>query len=153
MDRKNHEPRAAMNFWEKPLSELNGVEWEQLCDGCGRCCLKKLTDEGSDKTFYTRIVCRYFEETSNRCGCYKDRTQLVPECLDVKKMDMSTIDWMPDTCAYRLRFEGKPLYDWHPLIAGSREKMQEISISGKVIAEQHVHPAGYEEHIIRWVKS
>jgi uncharacterized cysteine cluster protein YcgN (CxxCxxCC family) len=26
--------------------------------------------------------------------------------------------WMPSTCAYRLRAEGKPLFDWHYLISG-----------------------------------
>ena len=27
-----------------------------------------------------------------------------------------------------------------------------ISIAEKVISEDHVHPEGYEEHVIRWVE-
>ncbi len=142
-------------FWEKPLSELNQREWESLCDGCGRCCLKKFSDTESDEIIYTRIVCRYFVEKSSRCDCYEDRTARVPECLTVYDMDLESASWMPDTCAYRLRFENQPLFDWHPLIAGSREKMElaGLPISGKVISEEHVHPQGFEEHSIRWVSA
>ncbi len=146
---------VSVKFWEKPLAELNESEWESLCDGCGRCCLKKLVDEEQDTVIYTRVVCRYFNNSDSRCSRYTDRTLLVPDCVNVKEIDMSAIDWMPDTCAYRLRFEGKPLYDWHPLIAGSREAMNAagISIADRSISEQHVHPDGYEEHIIRWVRA
>ena len=64
-------------------------------------------------------------------------------------------NWMPDSCAYRLRFEGKELFEWHPLIAGSREKMAAagILLEGRVISEEHVHPEGFDEHIIRWVET
>ena len=55
------EGEAVDRFWEKPLSELNDSDWERLCDGCGRCCLKKLQDYDSGETHYTSLVCRYFE--------------------------------------------------------------------------------------------
>lgn len=140
-------------FWELPLDELSSKEWEGLCDGCGRCCLKKFVDEDSDEVNYTRIVCRYFDEKTSHCGCYEARTDLVPDCLDVRKMDLQTSTWMPDSCAYRLRFNGKQLFDWHPLLAGSREKMAAagILLEGRVISEEYVHPDGFEEHLIRWV--
>ncbi|MFM1897175.1 MAG: hypothetical protein RLZZ385_2249 [Pseudomonadota bacterium] len=140
-------------FWEKPLAELNATEWERLCDGCGRCCLKKLQDEDSGEIRYTRVVCRYFNERNSRCGCYTSRRQLVPDCLEVREMDLDSIAWMPDTCAYRLRHDGRPLYDWHPLISGSRHAMEAagIAIAGRVLSEELVHEDGLEEHIIRWV--
>ncbi len=142
-------------FWELPLQELNPKEWESLCDGCGRCCLKKFSDEDSDEVVYTRVVCRYFDEETSLCGCYGERTRLVPDCLDVQGMDLAISDWMPDSCAYKLRYQGRSLYDWHPLIAGSRQKMAEagILLEGKVISEEHVHPDGFEEHTIRWVSA
>lgn len=140
-------------FWEKPLSELSDSEWERLCDGCGRCCLKKLQDDNSGETLYTRVVCRFFEALTSRCTCYEQRTRLVADCVKVKNVNASAFDWMPMTCAYRLRFEAKPLYNWHPLISGSRQAMEtaEITIKDRVISEEFVHPKGYEEHIIRWV--
>lgn len=151
----NNSNQSALPFWEKPLASLNPQQWEQLCDGCGRCCLKKLTDESTDKTWYTRVICRFFDEQSSRCGCYSTRTELVPDCLVVSNTDIAELPWMPDTCAYRLRHEGKPLFDWHPLIAGNRDKMEQsdITVSGKVISEEFVHEAGLEEHVIRWVNS
>ena len=143
------------NFWEKPLQALNAEEWEALCDGCGRCCLKKMSDIDDDEVVFTRVVCRYFEKEGSRCRCYSERTRLVPDCLNVKHMDIGSINWMPDTCAYRLRFEGKPLYDWHPLLSGSRQQMEDLGITlgERVISEEYVHADGYEEHIIRWVKA
>lgn len=151
MSEINSENKAPV--WERDLYSLSTQEWESLCDGCGRCCLKKLADEDSDEIAYTSVVCRYFDESTNRCGCYETRTTLVPDCVDVKDVEIDSILWMPDTCAYKLRHLGKPLYDWHPLIAGSTKKMIEagISISGKVLSEEYVHEDGLEEHIITWV--
>jgi len=143
-------------FWERPLAQLNDTEWELLCDGCGRCCLKKLEDPDSGDLAWTRVICRYYDQQQARCSCYQERTRLVPECLDVRRMElMENLHWMPGTCAYRLRAEGKPLYSWHPLLAGSAAAMQEagISVTGQVLSEEHVRPDGMDEHIIRWVTS
>lgn len=140
-------------FWERPLSTLNRGEWEALCDGCGRCCLKKFSDEDTEEVAWTRVVCRYFDERTSQCGCYEQRTVKVPDCIDVNHLDIAATHWMPDTCAYRLRALDKPLFDWHPLISGSRDAIEEaqIHIAGKVISEEFVHPDGYEEHVIRWI--
>ena len=62
---------------------------------------------------------------------------------------------MPGTCAYKLRYHNKPLFDWHPLIAGSSQKMLEqgISVKDKVLSEEYVHEDGLDEHIITWVSA
>lgn len=147
-------------FWELPLNELSPREWESLCDGCARCCLKKLQDaeagEGGGKLVYTRVVCRYLDQQQCSCTAYGQRDVLVPDCL---VLDMSvlqaSVDWIPDTCAYKLRYQNKPLPEWHPLLSGSRERMQElgIAVTGRVISEDYVHDDGLEEHVIRWVRA
>jgi uncharacterized cysteine cluster protein YcgN (CxxCxxCC family) len=143
-------------FWELPLQDLNDKEWEALCDGCARCCLKKIEDEDDGEIYWTRIVCRYLDQDSGGCSCYSRRSELVPDCLNVRTMDiMAQLRWMPASCAYRLRAEGKPLYDWHPLLSGSRAAMEAagIAVGQQALSEEHVHPDGWEEHIIRWVDS
>ncbi len=145
----------AERFWEKPLQQLNRREWEALCDGCGRCCLRKLSDEHSIKTLYTRVVCSYLDQDACRCTAYGDRSRLVPDCLVLDTVNLAQLHWIPDTCAYKLREQGKPLPDWHPLLTGSRDAMHEadIPVTGKVISEEYVHEDGLEEHIIRWVSA
>ncbi len=155
MDKNESDTPVRERFWLLPLEELNDTEWELLCDHCGRCCLKKLQDEDTEEIAWTRIVCRYHDTENAGCTCYGERNTKVPDCLDVRNMDSRQLRWMPETCAYRLRMEDKPLYPWHPLLAGSSEKLEQagISIQGKTLSEEHVHELGYDEHIIRWVES
>ena len=109
-------------FWERPLGELTGEEWEALCDGCGKCCLNKLEDEESGEVVFTRIACRLFDDTQCRCSNYDVRLKIVPECVVLRPETMhKTAYFMPESCAYRLRYEGKPLPAWHPLVTGDPE--------------------------------
>ena len=140
-------------FWEIPLNELNNHEWEMLCDGCGKCCLKKIVDVDSKELFWTRIVCKYFDQIKGSCKCYSDRVKRVSDCVDVKEMIDQMPGWIPETCAYRLRAQNKPLFDWHPLLDKTNKLIHksDISIIGKCVSEDHVHPDGYHEHVVRWV--
>ncbi len=142
-------------FWEFPLEQLDKEQWEALCDGCGRCCLKKLIDTKTELVHYTRVVCRYLEQNKCRCQAYSRRQKLVPDCLVLNMENLPQLHWIPDTCAYRLRLEGKPLPAWHPLLTGSRDAMrqEQISVTGKVVSEEYVHEDGLQEHIIRWVSA
>ena len=66
---------------------------------------------------------------------------------------MKTIRWLPPTCAYKLRYEGKDLEWWHYLVSGSRETIHTAGISckGKVGAfEENIPEDDYPEHIVRW---
>ncbi|MEX1031954.1 MAG: YcgN family cysteine cluster protein [Cellvibrionaceae bacterium] len=140
-------------FWQtKPLSEMNVVEWESLCDGCAKCCLQKLEDEDNGDLHYTRVACRHLDETNCRCSAYEQRRQ-VPHCVLLTAADVTEFGWLPSTCAYRLVAEGKPLPEWHHLISGSRETIHAAgrSVKGRVLSEEYVHPDGLEEHIVHWV--
>ena len=132
-------------FWEEPIDSLNREEWEALCDGCGKCCLHKIEDEESGAFHATNVACRLLDRTSCRCSNYKLRRVFVPDCVRLDAKRMREIDWLPSTCAYRLRGEGKPLPDWHYLVSGSRETVHEagISVRGWTISEDQ---AGDLEH-------
>lgn len=142
-------------FWHKhSIDELSTQEWEALCDGCAKCCLHKLEDEDTGDVYYTKISCRYSDADSCQCTVYETRNQLVPNCVWLQPEDVGEFHWLPSTCAYRLVAEGKPLYDWHPLISGDANSVHDagVSIKGRTLSEEYVHPDGMEEHIIRWVE-
>lgn len=145
---------AALAFWlGKTLSQMSAHEWEQLCDGCGKCCLHKLEDEDDGEVYYTNIACRNLSATDCRCTHYADRLRLVPDCVDLKPDDVAQFHWLPSTCAYRLLAEGKPLPSWHHLVCGDHEAVHRTgnSVLGKVISEQQVNEENYEECIVHWV--
>jgi uncharacterized cysteine cluster protein YcgN (CxxCxxCC family) len=146
---------AGARFWEtKSLSEMTADEWEALCDGCARCCLHKLEGSDTGEVRFTGVRCRHLVESSCRCSDYSRRTELAPNCIDLRREDIASLHWLPSTCAYRLLAEGKPLYDWHPLVSGSDATVHAagISIRGRVLSDEFVHPDGYDEHIIHWVE-
>ncbi|MEC8429265.1 MAG: YcgN family cysteine cluster protein [Pseudomonadota bacterium] len=146
---------AALAFWlGKKLDQMSQHEWEQLCDGCGKCCLHKLEDEDDGQVYYTNIACRYLSETDCRCRSYSERLQLVPDCIDLKPQDVSEFHWLPSTCSYRLIAEQKPLPQWHHLVCGDPQAVHRSgnSVQGKVIPEGQVDEDDYEECIVHWVE-
>jgi uncharacterized cysteine cluster protein YcgN (CxxCxxCC family) len=139
-------------FWKDvPLDDLNPTEWEMLCDGCGKCCLNKLEDEETGIVVLTRVACRLLDGQSCRCSQYPIRHQFVPECIVLTpKSLIKNMYWLPQTCAYRLRAEGRQLYDWHPLNSGDPESVHAagMSVRGLTIPEFEVDDEEWEEMII-----
>lgn len=139
-------------FWKGvPLDDLNPTEWEMLCDGCGKCCLNKLEDEETGVVVLTRVACRLLDGQSCRCSQYPIRHQFVPECIVLTpKSLIKNMYWLPQTCAYRLRAEGRQLYDWHPLNSGDPESVHAagMSVRGLTIPEFEVDEEEWEEMII-----
>ena len=143
------------DWWnQKPLAELDARQWEALCDGCARCCLHKLEDEDDGEVFYTRVRCRYLDEQTCRCSDYPNRSVLVENCIRLDASSVGSLDWLPATCAYRMRAQGLPLAAWHPLVSGDPDSVHRagISIRGRCISDEFVHPDGYDEHIVHWVE-
>jgi len=120
---------ARTSFWEKPLAELDRGEWEALCDGCGRCCTHKLEDEETGELYPTNVACRLLDRRSGRCTDYAHRKARVADCVKIDRSKLASLDWLPETCAYRLRAASKPLPEWHYLISGSRESVHEAGQS------------------------
>ncbi|MFP3921535.1 MAG: YcgN family cysteine cluster protein [Dichotomicrobium sp.] len=130
-------------FWEaKTLDELTDAEWEALCDGCGRCCMIKLEDVDTGERLDTRLACRLLDIGTCRCTDYENRHSRVPDCVQLTPENASTLDWLPDTCAYRLRAEGRPLYWWHPLVSGDPETVHRAGASVRSIAVSETKAAG-----------
>lgn len=137
-------------FWELPLERLTREEWEALCDGCGRCCLHKLEDEDTGEIVHTNVACKLLDTATARCKDYRHRKAFVPDCLRLTMRNVHEVNWLPVTCAYKLRAEGKPLEPWHPLLSGDPQSVHRagISAAGKVISENDAGPL--EHHVIGW---
>ena len=116
-------------FWEQPLDMLNQGEWEALCDGCGRCCVHKLEDEETGELYPTNVACKLLDRRNGRCLDYKNRMKRVSDCVKLERGKLESLEWLPDTCAYRLRASRKPLPKWHYLISGSRDTVHDAGQS------------------------
>ncbi|MBO6639407.1 MAG: YcgN family cysteine cluster protein [Roseitalea sp.] len=127
-------------------------EWESLCDGCGKCCMSKLIDEDTDEILYTTVACRLFDAASCRCADYENRQEKVADCVRLTPDNVGQIAWLPGTCAYRLVAEGRPLYDWHPLVSGDPMSVHGagISVFGRVTAREQdmAHDGEYLDHLV-----
>ena len=134
----------------KPLSELNAQQWESLCDSCGKCCMAKLQDEDTHKIYSTNIACKYLDLNTCRCTDYKNRTINVPTCHVISMEKPEQFEWLPETCAYRLRLLNKPLPKWHHLISGDSESVHQanFSVRNKCVSEKDAGPM--EHHLVEW---
>ncbi len=145
---------AKAPFWRsKTLGEMTKAEWESLCDGCGRCCLNKLTDVDTNETVFTNVGCRLLDDATCRCTDYAHRQKKVSDCVQLTARNVRRLTWLPPTCAYRLLAEGRELAWWHPLVSGSAETVHEagISVRGRVAAsEVDVPDEELEKFIVKW---
>ncbi len=95
-------------FWEKySLGELSNREWEALCDGCGKCCLKREID--GDRVTVYGVACPLLDIETARCKDYPNRQKKVPRCDKLTASTVSRYNWLPDSCAYRRLDAGKSL--------------------------------------------
>ena len=137
-----------MNFWEKPLRELDRGQWEALCDGCGKCCLHKVEDSDTGQIHATNVACKLLDSHSGRCSNYRGRIAFVPDCIRLSSGNVDRLAWLPSTCAYRLRAAGEALPEWHYLVCGDREAVHRagISVRGWTIPEGEA--GDLEHHLI-----
>ena len=140
-------------YWKtKSLNELNSEEWEALCDGCAKCCLNRFEDADTREIHFTNVCCRYLDMEQCLCTDYPNRSINVPECVSVTQQVLKDPYWLPQTCAYRLLAEKKPLPDWHPLVSGTKTSVAASgnSICGKAISE--LVADDLEHHLIDWIR-
>ncbi len=138
-------------FWKaKTLEQMTPVEWEQLCDGCARCCLIKLEDEDTSDIYLTRLSCSMLNVRSCRCSDYPNRFAKMADCIEIDIQKVRELSWLPATCGYRVVSEGRDLAWWHPLISGSAETVHQAGVSVRALAmnERRVKTENYARYII-----
>lgn len=138
-------------FWERiPITEFSEKQWESICDGCCQCCAHKLQDEDTDEIFKTNVVCQYLDTQQCRCTVYSERHEYVPDCIKVTPQNAGKLNWVPETCGYRLIAHGKPLPSWHPLETGSHDSVKKAgaAVTGKVVSELDIDENDLEDYIV-----
>ena len=136
-------------FWKrKTLAQMTQQEWESLCDGCGMCCTNKLEYEGTGEIVQTDTCCKLLDPKTALCKDYKNRKKLVADCVTLDRRNLGSLDWLPETCSYRLRANGEPLPDWHYLISGSRESVHEAGQSTRGWTVSEDDAGDLEYHVV-----
>ena len=140
-------------FWKTiPLDQLNKVQWESLCDGCGKCCVLKLEDADTGDIHHTNVSCKLLDCQTAQCTKYAERKKHVPDCILLTPNNLSILNWMPKSCAYRLIHENKDLPDWHPLVTGNIDstRLTGHSVAARVVSEASVDEEELLDHITSW---
>lgn len=143
------------DFWKTTkLADMTPEQWEQLCDGCGKCCLHKIEDaDEAGAIYYTNVACKLLDLKTAKCTNYENRKQLVVGCTVLDVENVQSFYWLPSTCAYRRLAEGQTLPKWHPLRSGDAASTikQGRSVVGLCVSENDVNEEDYEEHLINWI--
>jgi uncharacterized cysteine cluster protein YcgN (CxxCxxCC family) len=64
------------------------------------------------------------------------------------RSNLAALDWLPETCSYRLRAEDKPLPEWHYLVSGSRETIHQAGQSTRGWTVSEDDAGELEDHLI-----
>ncbi|MBX3510486.1 MAG: YcgN family cysteine cluster protein [Hyphomonadaceae bacterium] len=156
--RRKRDPKADSappeeGYWRrKTLAEMNEREWESLCDQCGKCCVISIEDVDTGRLHLTDVSCKLFDTAACGCSDYANRKQYVPDCVKLTPKNVPKLDWLPQTCAYRLVSEGKDLFWWHPLVSGDSESVHiaQASVRNQTRPEGRLKMAGLLRRITLW---
>jgi len=137
-------------FWEtKSLKAMTDAEWESLCDGCGRCCMVLLDETGTGRLYETDVACKLFDVSRRRCSNYAERQKLVKDCVKLTPGNAASLDWMPETCAYRRLARGEGLPDWHPLKTGTVRSVEDAGVAVmKAVSEPTIDSESIWDHVV-----
>jgi len=111
--------------------------------------MHKFEDEDTGEILPTNIACRLFDADRCQCSDYAERLLKVVDCLNIRSFKAEQYAWLPKTCAYRLRFENKPLPTWHPLLSGDQDSVHAAgaSMRHQCVSELTVPEEKWPEHI------
>ena len=57
----------------------------------------------------TNVACKLLDRHNGRCTSYATRKKHVADCVTLDRTKLDTLEWLPSSCAYRLRAAGEPL--------------------------------------------
>ncbi len=73
--------------------------WENICEGCGRCCHDKVRVGRRSYILDLDHKCRYLND-EDRCSIYNSRFAINRECKKMTLFRAMFASWIPSSCAY-----------------------------------------------------
>lgn len=110
----------------------------------------KLQDEDTEEVVDTSVHCKLFDPNTCQCSAYDERLKYVPDCVILTPETVDTLPWLPETCAYKLVHEGKPLPPWHHLECGDKTRVIStgMSVQHPVVNENDIDEDDLEDYVI-----
>lgn len=93
-------PVAIPSVPDSLSEESKARQWEDLCHRCGLCCFEKGID-GKGRIIATRVPCRHLDVHTRLCRVYDQRQAIETDCIKLTPEIVSTLKWLPESCAYR----------------------------------------------------
>jgi uncharacterized cysteine cluster protein YcgN (CxxCxxCC family) len=103
----------------------------------------KLEDEDTGELHYTNVACQYLDIETCRCTDYANRNSINPDCAILSPDNLSILDIMPSTCAYRLFHEGCTV----------DLTFDELRVSNRVVSQRYIHDEQLPDNIMEWITS
>ena len=128
-------------FWQtKSFKEMTEEEWDSLCCRCGVCCLHRLKNRKTGKTYFTTIACRYLDLGTCHCAVYEKRFDTETDCEKMTPDNVMKLRWLPKACGYRTVAEARDLDWWHPFVSENPDTVHQagFSVRNKVISEDDI---------------
>lgn len=145
------EQAGAVPFWRrKRLEEMTEIEWDSLCDRCGRCCLTPLKDDATSIVYHSDLGCRLLDPATGGCCDYPSRKTLVPDCIQITPANIPKMDFLPPTCGYVRVHQGQDLEWWHPLVSGTFTSVAAAGMSAAGRFVDHRLAGIMEYHTVDW---
>ena len=76
---------------------IESIDWEAICERCGRCCYEKYDYRG--KVFYSKTPCQHLDTSTRLCRIYERRLELRADCAQLTP-DLVRSGILPEDCPY-----------------------------------------------------
>ena len=90
---------------------------------------------------YTNVACRFLDNETCRCTDYANRCTIQPDCVKLSPDNLSLLDIMPSTCAYRLMHEDRR----------SLMNPDSLKVSGHIVSETQIPEDALQDYVIDWI--
>ena len=100
---------------------------------------------------YINIICKNYNLKESKCSDYKNCRSKVIDCVSVTSQTAQDFDWLPESCAYRLRARLRSLPYWHHLVSGDKSAVHRLghSVKGRVFPDGLVDSEELETTIVK----